>query len=254
MPTILKNNIRLGGAAPKNIQLGGKDVKYAKLGNTIVYDTLSYYSYNTPSITFTYPSGNVAYSGGSKTPSARTWSQSYSPVGHSGTTYSGSSTSGTVTSFSIVSGSSYGTLDTSTGVFTFKANSSTGTRSVTIRASVTSNGKSKTKDVTITQAAMPVYTATVIWSNYNGEPWCFTNGLNSPTTHDNINAYFCHNSGTALQSFTPGGGLSVNTGPGTMGTVPSGGRVFCYYRNPNGRWYAVGAFTHDGSKSYTVTL
>jgi hypothetical protein len=100
---------------------------------------------------------------------------------------------------------------------------------------------------------MPVYTATVIWNNYNGENWCFTNSAPSPT-NSTTSAYFCHSAGTALQSFTPGGGLSVNTGPGTMGTVPSGGRVYCFYRNPNGRWYPIGSFTHDGSKSYTVTL
>lgn len=257
MPTILKNNIRLGGTAPKNIQLGGKDVKYAKLGNTIVYDTLSYYSYNTPSITFTYPSGNVAYSGGSKTPSARTWSQSYSPVGHSGTSYTASSTSGTVTSFSIVSGSSYGTLNTSTGVFTFKANSSTGTRSVTIRASVTSNGKSNTKDVTITQAAMPVYTATITWSGWSTSGysnWCFTNSPTRPTGSGG--QYFCHSSGTATQSFTPGGSLSVNTtAGGSMTEVANGGTVYAYYYSSSlSRWYAIGSFTHSANASYTKSL
>lgn len=256
MPTILKNNIRLGGKTPTNIQLGGKDVKYAKLGSTVVYDTLSYYSYNTPSITFTYPSGNVSASGGSKTPSARTWSQSYSPVGHSGATYSGSSTSGTVSSFSIVSGSSYGTLNTSTGVFTFNNNTTTSSRTVTIRASVTANGKSTTKDVSITQSGLSSYTATIIWDEYelyNGASWMLCAGL--PTSNGTSN-YFCYYTGTGTESWTSGMGIPVNVAVGGATTIVANqGNVHAYYWSPSlGKWRLIGSFVHQAYKSYTVHL
>lgn len=256
MPTILKNNIRLGGKTPTNIQLGGKDVKYAKLGSTVVYDTLSYYSYNTPSITFTYPSGNVSASGGSKTPSARTWSQSYSPVGHSGATYSGSSTSGTVSSFSIVSGSSYGTLNTSTGVFTFNNNTTTSSRTVTIRASVTANGKSTTKDVSITQSGLSGYTATIIWDEWDinlQTSWMLCAG--QPTSNDTSN-YFCYYTGTGTESWTSGMGIPVNAvGGGATTIIPNQGAVTAYYWSPSlGKWRIIGTFVHQAYKSYTVHL
>lgn len=256
MPTILKNNIRLGGKTPTNIQLGGKDVKYATLGSTIVYDTLSYYSYNTPSITFTYPSGNVSASGGSKTPSARTWSQSYSPVGHSGTTYSSSSTSGTVSSFSVVSGSSYGTLNTSTGVFTFNNNTTTSSRTVTIRASVTANGKSTTKDVSITQSGLASYTATIIWDEWdlNGQTsWMLCTGL---PTYNSTSNYLCYYSDTGTESWASGMGITVNAvGGGATTTVANQGIVNAYYWQASlGKWILIGSFTHQAYKSYTVNL
>jgi len=72
-----------------------------------------------------------------------------------------------VSSFSVVSGSSYGTLNTSTGVFTFNNNTTTSSRTVTIRASITANGKSTTKDVSITQSGLSSYTATIIWDEWD---------------------------------------------------------------------------------------
>lgn len=256
MPTILKNNIKLGGKTPTNIQLGGKDVKYAKLGSTVVYDTLSYYSYNTPSITFTYPSGNVSASGGSKTPSARTWSQTYYAVGHSGAQYGPYTTSGTVSSFSVVSGSSYGTLNTSTGVFTFNNNTTTSQRTVTIRASVTANGKSTTKDVSITQSGLAKYTATIIWDEWDlnlQTSWMLCTGT---PTYNGTSNYFCYSTGTGTESWASGMGITVNAaGGGATTTVADKGLVTAYHWSPSlGKWRLIGSFTHQAYKSYTVNL
>jgi hypothetical protein len=261
MPTILLNKIRIGGKAPTNIKKGSADVKYVKKGNTVIYDTLNYYSYGTPSLTFTYPSGKVSASGGSKTPNAKSWSQSKTAYGHSGATYAQTAVSGTINSFSIVSGSSYGTLNTSTGVFTFSANSSASDRSVTIRASVSSNSKSNTADVTITQEKQGYYTVRVTWTSFyqvvqdvgsNNVQWtCFgRSGLPSyhPDNFDMPNYGEVH-----TYSFPPNGSLTLlhPTNPNTTVDVPDRGTVYINYYNPAlGRWRFLDQFKHDSTQSY----
>lgn len=248
MPTILLNKIRIGGKAPTNIKKGGVDVKYVKKGNTVVYDTLSYYSYGTPSLTLTYPSGDVSYLGGSKTPSTRTWTQTRTAYGHSGASYSATSLSGTISSFS-ASSSSYGTINASTGVYTFNKNNSTVNRTVTITGSVSSNNKSNSVTATIRQQAVPVYTATIVWSDWNGQPWGVFNG--SPASRLNETDMW-ENSDVIILSFTPNQSLTVNNGSGGTAAIAHGASAFCYYNNTSvGRWYPNGIFTHDSSQSYT---
>ena len=256
MPTILLNKIRIGGKVPTNIKKGGVDVKYVKKGNTVVYDTLSYYSYGTPSLTLTYPSGNVAYSGGSKTPSTRTWTQTVTAVGHSGASYSASSLSGTISSFS-VSPTSYGSINSSTGVYTFNATNTSTTRSVTVTGSVTSNGKTGTKTATLTQNGQSYYTATITWSGYDydlQQPWgIFGNSTRPSTTLNSTDMW--ENSDRIILSFSPGSSLTVNANGGGTATVANGGSAWGHYWNSGvSRWYSIGGFTHDSSKSYTRTL
>ena len=251
MPTILLNKIRIGGKAPTNIKKGGVEVKVVKKGNTVVYDTLSYYSYGTPSLTLTYPSGNVAYSGGSKTPSVRSWTQTVTAVGHSGATYSAAAQSGTISSFS-VSPTSYGSINSSTGVYTFNATNTSTTRSVTVTGSVTSNGKTGTKTATLTQNGQSSYTATIIWSSWNGQPWGVFNG--SPTSRLNETDMW-ENSDVIVLGFTPNQSLTVNNGSGGTAAIANGAYAFCYYNNTSlDKWYPILSFTHDSSQSYTRRL
>lgn len=259
MPTILLNKIRIGGKAPTNIKKGSADVKYVKKGNTVIYDTLNYYSYGTPSLTFTYPAGYVNPSGGSKTPNAKSWSQSKTAYGHSGATYAQTAVSGTISSFSIVSGDSYGLLNTSTGVFTFNTNNSSSNRSVTIRASVSSNSKSNTADATITQEKQAYYTVRVTWTSHaeieNGSaraiPWsCF--GKRSLPVY--LPDYFdmAVAGDTQILSFPPDGALTLPDPTDYSKTIDvrNGGIVYIYYYGPQSRWVLVDQFKHDSSQSY----
>lgn len=69
MPTILLNNIRPGGKSLTNLRVGSTEVKYVKRGDgKLFYDILSYYSYGTPSVNLSYPSGNTSAAGGTKSP------------------------------------------------------------------------------------------------------------------------------------------------------------------------------------------
>ena len=257
MPTILLNKIRIGGKAPTNIKKGSADVKYVKKGNTVIYDTLNYYSYGTPSLTLTYPSGNVSASGGSKTPSTRSWTQTRTAYGHSGATYSATSLSGTITNFS-VSPSGYGTLNSSTGVYTFSAISQAISRTVTITGTVTSNSKTGTTTATLKQDPPSYYTATIYWENWiecGQVDWgCF----NGQPTQNNSNAKYDMETGSDYSTFffSPGDYLHVNgTAAGTVANIANGGTVVCYFWDDNNvRWRLIGSFTHDSSKSYTRNI
>ena len=255
MPTILLNKIRIGGKAPTNIKKGGVDVKYVKKGNTVVYDTLSYYSYGTPVVTLTYPSGNVQQGGGTKAYSNCSWTQTRTAYGHSGASYSASSLSGSgASNFSFTcSPTTYGSV-LSTGTFSFNANNTTSTRSVKITATTTQNGKTGSGSATIYQNGMSTYYANIYWphwSSYQSASW----GLfYLPPTMNVYNYQILYSSNTATIAFNPGQGLWVNYGSGTSTGTYATGTIYVYYQTATGGNGYLGSFVHDSSKSYTITF
>lgn len=152
MPTILLNNIRPGGKSLTNLRVGSTEVKYVKRGDgKLFYDILSYYSYGTPSVNLSYPSGNTSAAGGTKSPTL-SYSQTKTPVGYSGTSYTASSvTSGATVKYEVTSGSA--TVNSTSGVVTWGASTSTSERSATIKVTITLNGKSNSKTATVKQDA-----------------------------------------------------------------------------------------------------
>lgn len=150
MPTILLNNIRPGGKSLTNLRVGSTEVKYVKRGDgKLFYDILSYYSYGTPSVSLSYPSGNTSAAGGTKSPTL-SYSQTKTPVGYSGTSYTASSvTSGATVKYEVASGSA--TVNSTSGVVTWPANLTTSERSATIKVTVTLNGKSNSTTATVKQ-------------------------------------------------------------------------------------------------------
>lgn len=154
MPTILLNKVSPKGTPVKDITVGSKPVKFARIGSDkVVYDTLSYYTYGTPTITVTY--SVVPRKGGTVTPII-TYSQTRTRIGYSGTSYGSDTITGTITSFSAtgtVQNSSGATINSTTGAVT---RSSLGTTyksaewvimKVTITATVNGKSGSKTVDV-----------------------------------------------------------------------------------------------------------
>lgn len=152
MPTILLNNIRPGGKSLTNLRVGSTEVKYVKRGDgKLFYDTLSHHLYGTPSVNLSYPSGNTSAAGGTKSPTL-SYSQTKTPVGYSGTSYTASSvTSGATVKYEVASGSA--TVNSTSGVVTWGASTSTSERSATIKVTVTLNGKSNSDTATVKQNA-----------------------------------------------------------------------------------------------------
>lgn len=166
MPTILLNNIRPGGKYLTNLRVGSTEVKYVKRGDgKLFYDILSYYSYGTPSVSLSYSSGNTSAAGGTKSPTL-SYSQSKTPVGYSGTNYTASSvTSGATIKYEVTSGSA--TVNSTSGVVTWGANTSTSERSATIKVTITLNGKSKNTTATVKQNGDTVSTSSISLSSNN---------------------------------------------------------------------------------------
>lgn len=116
MAEILYNEIYPKGATTKNIVAKSKDVKYAKAGTTIVYDTFKEYTYGTPVITVEYKTV-LSRNGGSIKPTV-TYSQTRTKRGYSERAYESETISGTVESFTAtgkILNSSEATIDTSNG-------------------------------------------------------------------------------------------------------------------------------------------
>ena len=116
MAEILYNEIYPKGATTKNIVAKSKDVKYAKAGTTIVYDTFEEYTYGTPVITVEYKTV-LSRNGGSIKPTV-TYSQTRTKRGYSERAYESETISGTVESFTAtgkILNSSEATIDTSDG-------------------------------------------------------------------------------------------------------------------------------------------
>ena len=116
MTEILYNEIYPKGATTKNIVAKSKDVKYAKAGTTIVYDTFEEYTYGTPVITVEYKTV-LSRNGGSIKPTV-TYSQTRTKRGYSERAYESETISGTVESFTAtgkILNSSEATIDTSNG-------------------------------------------------------------------------------------------------------------------------------------------
>lgn len=166
MPTILLNNIRPGGKSLTNLRVGSTEVKYVKRGDgKLFYDTLSYFSYGTPSVNLSYPSGNTSAAGGTKSP-IFSYSQSKTPVGYSGTNYTASSiTSGATVKYEVTAGSA--TVNSTSGVVTWTANLTTSERSATIKVTITLNGKSNSTTATVKQNGDTVSSSSISLSSSN---------------------------------------------------------------------------------------
>lgn len=96
MSEILFSKIYPNGKNLKNIKISQKDVKYAKIGSTLIYDTFSHYNYDTPNISVSYKI--LSRNGGSVIPTI-TYTQKRWKVGYSGAVYTSDTISGNVTSF-----------------------------------------------------------------------------------------------------------------------------------------------------------
>lgn len=159
MAYILKNNIRPGGSYLSNLKNGSTEIKFVSRGDgKIFYDIQYYLDYDSPSISFSYPNTTTAASGGSMSPSTKSFSQSWNRVGYSGIYYEQSSIStGATITYQVVSGTG-ATVDSS-GKVTWESRGTDeddNTRQATIRMTVTINGKTNYKDATVKQAANPI--------------------------------------------------------------------------------------------------
>ena len=75
MAYILKNNIRPGGSYLSNLKNGSTEVKFVTRGDgKLFYDIQYYLDYDSPSISFSYPNTTTAASGGSISPSTKSFS------------------------------------------------------------------------------------------------------------------------------------------------------------------------------------
>lgn len=163
MPTILLNKIKPGGKTLTNLKVGSTEVKYVKRGDgKLFYDTLSYYSYGTPSVSLSYPSGNTSAAGGTKSPTV-TYSQSKTPYGHSGTNYSASTLNSGASSitYSLNNTSKGASINATTGVVTWAANETLNVREVVVTVTVTINSKKGTGTFTLKQDADSVKSTTI---------------------------------------------------------------------------------------------
>ena len=199
MPTILLNKIRKGGTAPKNITVGSKEVKCVYKGSTLLYDTqkTTTTSTGTPSITYGTPVITISYGtiprkGGTATPTitvtqkkTTTTPVTTTPVGHSGNSYPSQATTSnssstetiTVTSYSksfsgSAQNSSGATINTSTGVVSRTASLGTTYKAsswivMNVTVSVTANGKSNTKTVSVYMESNTYTTSTSSKTNYS---------------------------------------------------------------------------------------
>lgn len=160
MATILKNNIKPGGSTLKGLVAtdasGNKrDVKFVRQVNgsgtaTTVYDTFKEYSYGAVTInSFSY--GDIPAAGGKVTPSALTYSQVRTEVGHSGATYGTANlnSGATITYSGTGVNASTGEISATSLGATEKAR----TKITTVTVTVTLNGKSATKTFDVYQAA-----------------------------------------------------------------------------------------------------
>lgn len=169
MPTILLNNIRPGGKTLTNLKVGSTEVKYVKRGDgKLFYDTLSYYSYGTPSVSLSYPSGNTSAAGGTKSPTVA-YSQSKTPYGHSGTNYSASTLNSGASSitYSLNNTSKGASINATTGVVTWAANETLNVREVVVTVTVTVNSKKGTGTFTLKQNADSVKSTTISLDSNN---------------------------------------------------------------------------------------
>lgn len=139
MTEILYNKIYPEGISIKDVNVGTVKVKFANIGNTLVYDTFKSNSYNNPIITnLNYP--NVSYEGGNSIP-IKNFIQQWNKIGYSGKIYNQNNiTSGGTWNFNIPSTPGV-TINSSTGIITWENNLDSENRSVIVTATITINGK-----------------------------------------------------------------------------------------------------------------
>lgn len=187
---------------------------------------------------FNFYYATIEYYGSEISPTCnytQTCSYSYS----SGETESASNVSGQAgdgyTSFQRISGDSNASVNSSTGVVSWGTNTSSSSRSATIRVAVTRNGKTATKDTVSTQTGAPTYGS-----------WEFV-GISSNTI-DPIpiweNAVFT----CTYRRTTPSGGYETRNGtcsPSEYYNDGSGGSVWVSYYDPDGRYGGQKQFMLD---------
>lgn len=160
MATILKNNIKPGGSTLKGLVAtdasGNKrDVKFVRQVNgsgtaTTVYDTFKEYAYGDVTInSFSY--GDIPANGTAITPSALTYSQVRTEVGHSGAKYGTATlTSGATVTYS---GTGVNATTGAIGATKLSAADKVRTKIATVTVTVTLNGKSASKTFDVYQQA-----------------------------------------------------------------------------------------------------
>lgn len=193
MPTILLNKISPKGTPVKDLTVGSSSVKFVRIGSDkLVYDTLSHYTYGTPTITVTY--SVVPRTGGTITPTI-TYSQTRTKVGYSGASYGSDTITGTVTSFSVtgtVQNSSGATINSSTGAVTRNSLGATYKSAewvimkVTITATVNGKSGSKTVDVKMQSNKISAINSVTVNAGtiaYNGGNTVSAAGLTQTSTN-----------------------------------------------------------------------
>lgn len=176
MATILKNNIKPGGSTLKNLVITNsagtqQPVKFVRQVNSqgataTVYDTFKEYAYNGVSInSFSY--GDIPANGNAITPSALTYSQVRTEVGHSGDTYGTASlTSGATITYSAKDANGNAVTigsNGSIGASNLGASSKSRTKIATVTVTVTLNKQSTSKSFDVYQAANAITSTT--WNN-----------------------------------------------------------------------------------------
>lgn len=227
------------------ITIGGvtKNVTLTQYGQTQVS------SYGTPVITsFSYPSKDA--SAGSVSPSIA-YSQTVTYA--SGNT--GTITSGASISYAVKTANSAATLTASTGAVAWTSNTGSTSRSCTITATVTMNGKSATKDATSTQTSdvviewsMPVITS------FSYPDIAYGAGSASPSVAYKQTATYASgktgtvtSGGTVSYSMTAGNGFTVNASTGVVTASSNAGSTSTTVDGT----ITVNSFSYSGNIGYS---
>lgn len=244
MATILFNKIYPGGSSVKNIAVGSSEVKFAKLGSTLLYDTQSSIVYDKPTISFSYSTSAVAASGGTLSPTL-SYSQKWRRVGYSGTNYEQTAnTSNATISYKVTAGSA--TVNSS-GVVTWASNTSTSARNATIQVTVTLNGQSNTASFTVNQAAGYYTYSDISISTFTYSKAAGTAGSTSTPTLSYSQTYGWNGTTSGVGTITgkAGDGYTTFTVSGTGASINNSTGVVTWTVNPG---------TTERSASVNVTV
>ena len=115
------------------------------------------YSYSTPVVSLSYSPSTVTAAGDDCSPTmtfTQTKTTTTTYISGNVVTSTKTITSGGTSTYSLTSGTSYGSINSSTGVVTVNASTSSSSRTLTVSVSVTANGETGTATATITQDAV----------------------------------------------------------------------------------------------------
>ena len=222
-------------------------------------------TYGTPSVSLSY-SGNVSAAGGTKSPSY-SYSQSRTQNYTSGSTSTLSSvTSGGTVSFSETTVHTASSVNSSTGVVSWSANTSTSSRSCGVTLTVTLNGKTGSKAATCTQNGDSISSSSTTYTiSFSASPTSVGVGGGTVTlsysgTSKTTNYWVSGDETSSTGSFTPtiSGSATGFSRSGTTVTVSSNGgtassRSVTYTASYSGATSKTVTITQSGDTTKNVT-